>query len=91
MEAKAGRPGFERGPFRRGFLNSVLAEIALARGDQGRDARGGLSLADGDQRDIGRIARYRPRRRGNVPQYAFEILREFARVRHVPIASKRRR
>ena len=39
-----------------GLLHAVLAEAALARGDQRGDPFGRMGLAHGDQRDLGRIA-----------------------------------
>ena len=44
--------GAERGPFRLRLLHPVLAEIALARGDQRLDRLGRLGLGDGDQGDL---------------------------------------
>ena len=42
----------------RGFLDPVLAEMALPGGQRGLDRLGGVGLGDGDQRDrVGRAAR----------------------------------
>ncbi len=48
--------GDQRRPFRQGFLNPALAEIALPGGDQFLDLLGRPRLADGDQADVVRIA-----------------------------------
>ena len=43
-------------PFRLRFLDAILAEIALAGGDQRLDLRGRAALGDSDQGDVTGLA-----------------------------------
>ena len=54
--------GLQRGPFRLRLLHPILAELALARGDQRRDRLGRLGLGDRDQRHGVRLAAGKRRR-----------------------------
>ena len=65
VEADVGMARAQRRPFGERLLDPAFAEIALAGGDQRLDLLGAAGLADGDQRDVGRIAarELAPRRR----------------------------
>ena len=53
-------------PFLRRFLHPVLAEAALASGDQRGNALGGMRLADGDQRHLAWLAPRQARSGGDA-------------------------
>lgn len=59
-------PGAKAGPFRRGLLYAILAEIALAGGDQWLDLIGAPPFGDGDQRDVSGSAASKPGRLGDA-------------------------
>ena len=62
VKPKVGMAREQRRPFRLRLLHAVLAEVALAGGDQRLDRLGRVGLADGDQPDVGGIAPRQPRR-----------------------------
>jgi hypothetical protein len=64
----------QRRPFFRGFLDPTFAEVALASSDQFFDLLRGAFLADGDQRDLTRIASGEPRRYGNTVENDFSAV-----------------
>jgi hypothetical protein len=62
MEPDGRVGGLECGPFRQGFLDPILAEIALPGLDQGEDRLGRMGLRHRDQGDLfGRPAGQRGR------------------------------
>ncbi len=65
VEAQAGNAGPQRGPLGLRFLHPILAEVALALGDQRLDRFGRLGLGDRDQGHRVRLAPGQRRRLGD--------------------------
>ena len=65
--SRSGYSAFSAGNFSFGLLHAVLAEHALAGGQQLAHAVGAVGLGDGDQGDGGRIAAGGLRRLGDAP------------------------
>ena len=57
----------DRRPFLLRLLHAILAEHALAGGDQAEDRDGGLGLGDGDQGHLVRLAARQQRRLADPP------------------------
>jgi hypothetical protein len=65
VEADVGVIGDEPGPLRCRFLNPILAEAALAGGEQRQNRPGRMGLRHRDELDRRRIAPGAPRRAGD--------------------------